>query len=231
MRITEKAVRTITAYTTQITGRAFDPKIGGGYGGAGFRVTHAGTGKSPAGLRVWSSAKGEAFQAAAYYLGVIEAYRETAGASSIPDELADIAAGVMARSSADEWHAEGKSAAEHVIKRAAEAADLADEAQAAEDKKIMKDETRPIEERRAAFRQHNRRGAAERITDGGRYTCVARPCKHYPRTEIAPNTGRWVDVETPKGREEGLKESRHADCVTQPGSWDADATPTAAPVA
>lgn len=147
MRVTEKTMNTIIDATAKISDKAFNPRFGSNYDGTGFRVAHAGTGRFAGSDIVWSSGKGGAVQAAAFYLGVIEAYRRNFGASPVPDELADIAQGVMAREGADEWHAKGKDAAEHAIKIATE-----------DDKRIIRDKTRPIEDRRAAFKRHNRRG-------------------------------------------------------------------------
>ncbi|MDQ1041508.1 hypothetical protein QFZ75_008010 [Streptomyces sp. V3I8] len=143
MRVTAAKIRQATAHIEEATGGGYKSLTGGsntGRTGTTFSANFE--------TRIFDSARGENRQALAFFLGVMQEF------GILTDEWAEVRADLaIGFADTQTWFERGQYDAQKqktVIARKARAA-------AEADKEAIRDKARPIEERRAAFRRHNRR--------------------------------------------------------------------------
>ncbi|MGW1436783.1 hypothetical protein ACWD7M_16230 [Streptomyces griseus] len=152
MRVTAKIVNAVVQQATTATDGRITATHGAGYHGIGDRWTLTLTGKA-AKQYVWLSAQGENRAAAAFFTGVLAVYADELTGTALAAHTALSGNDVF-----DEWFSKGQSVALSAKRAEGIEKERAEHEAIAADKATMRDESLPIEERRAAFRRHNRRG-------------------------------------------------------------------------
>lgn len=148
MRITQNLVTRMSDLVDDISDQKLGLQSIGGDIGYGTRYTDRRQ------QLVWAG-KGAGVHAAAYYHGIYEALTDTA-IGERPDWLRELGTELMNRSGFEKWHNRGMADAYSFQRMEAER----EKARAEQDKIDMKNTDLPIDERRAAFRRHNRRVSA-----------------------------------------------------------------------